>query len=398
MSVLRNPAVESAPSGPPLFTRHVYLVLATQALFGLAWSVFLMLPKFLTVSLGADSASIGYVSAMSGLAAVLTVPVVTQLIDRLGRRPLLQIGCIVLALVSSGFLWVDRLSALVFVLAAGTSSAFVFAYNASATLVTDAAPPERLGQVLAILGAANAMTNSIATLAAERIAHQVGWSPVFVLAAAVALVALGATFAINEPRRKATREGGDTDQASGTSGSSLRVLVVSMLVGAVFAAMFAFHQPYAISLGATDVAPFFAGFTVATVVVRAVLGTAGDRFGHRRVATLASLAYGAVALATADLHARSLWAYGTGFGLAHGVLYPTLNALAVELVPARKRGRIITLFNGAFNAGYGASTLVWGNVASHLGYPPLFVLAAGLGLLSAGLLAVDRPRRSSPEP
>jgi len=39
------------------------------------------------------------------------------------------------------------------------------------------------------------------------------------------------------------------------------------------------------------------------------------------------------------------------FGAAHGVLYPTLNALMLELLPVSRRGLGMVLYNGAFNLG-----------------------------------------------
>jgi MFS family permease len=166
----------------------------------------------------------------------------------------------------------------------------------------------------------------------------------------------------------------------------VRVLAAAMVMGGIFAAMFEFHQPYALALGAKAVAPFFAGFTIATVAVRILFGTAGDRYGHRVVAIVALVGYAAAALATAGLRAHWLWVYGTVFGFAHGVLYPTLNALAVELAPASARGRVITLFNGAFRAGFALSMLAWGNVAQHFGYPALFTVAAMIAFASVALL------------
>ncbi len=384
-----RPVVAVASQTAPLLTRQFCVVIATQTVFGLGWSVYLILPKFLTVALHADAAALGYVSAVAGAMSVLAVPVVASLIDRIGRRALLQIGCALLALVSFAFPWVDRVGPLAFVLSGGTGIAFVFAYNASATLVTDGAAPERLGQVLAIVGAAGSLTNSIATLAAEQIARRAGWPFIFLFAGAMALCALAATLAIRE-RPKASRAHADMTTGPTMNAAVARVLVVAMLTGAIFAAMFEFHQPYALALGATQVAPFFAGFTVATVAVRILFGTAGDRYGRRRIGMLAAVGYAAAALATAALRPHWLWAYGAAFGFAHGVLYPTLNALAVELAPARARGRVITLFNGAFRAGFALSMLAWGNVANSIGYPALFIIAAVLGLASVALLAAPR--------
>jgi MFS family permease len=128
------------------------------------------------------------------------------------------------------------------------------------------------------------------------------------------------------------------------------VLVASALMGATFSAMFTFYQPYALSLGGKSVSPFFVGFTITAVLTRVLIGSLGDRFGHREVSVGAMLAYGAVALATSRLQVGYLWAYGLAFGTAHGILYPTLNTHGVRC-SAGARGRVFTVYGGALNVG-----------------------------------------------
>jgi MFS family permease len=369
-------------------------VLTTQTLFGLGWSAYLLLPKFLATELGANALTIGYVSAVGGFAAVATIPFVTSLIDRVARRVLLQAGCVLLVLLSLGFLAADRVGPLLFLLQACTGAAFVLSFNASVTLVTDAAPASRLGQAIGMLGAVNMATNAVATLVAEHLSQSSGWPIVFELAALMGVLALAASFLVREqPLAPVSSSPTALTATPRPRGPVIVVLAVSALLAAPFSAMFTFHQPFALGLGATDLAAFFAGFTAAAVTVRVLFGTLGDRFGYRRVSIMAAAGYAAVPLATAWLRVEWLWVYGTAFGFAHGVLYPTLNALAVELAPARARGRVITLFNGAFNAGYGVSTLLWGLVAARYGYPQLFVSASLVGFGALLLLALQRVRR-----
>ena len=397
MTVPEDTATEiTTRAAPPFFAeRRFWLVLTAQTAFGLGWSVFLILPKFFATALGADAASIGHVSAMSGFASVTTIPVVIALIDRVGRRPLLQMGCLLLVALALGFTGVDRMGAAVFVLQAAVGSAFVLAFNASATMITDLAPPERLGQAIGILGAANMATNAISTIAAEQVAHAFGWRAAFQLSAVMGIVGLLLTLWIREQPRAAPLAKGAPSEEAKPLGPLLRVLLVGALAGAPFSAMFTFQQPYALELGALQVSVFFAGFTFSSVSVRVFFGTLGDRHGRRLISCAAMLGYAVIALLTARLQVGWLWAYGLGFGLAHGVFYPTLNALAVELAAERARGRVITLFNGAFNAGYGLSTLLWGFVASRRGYPTLFLLAAGVSL-GAAVLLVAGVKKSAP--
>jgi MFS family permease len=173
-----------------------------------------------------------------------------------------------------------------------------------------------------------------------------------------------------------------------------RLFLVSALIGATFTAMFTFQQPYALSLGARKVSSFFIGFTVAALVMRLGFGGLSDKLGRRRVLLASVCLYVAVPLAMARLRVGMLWAYGAGLGTAHGVLYPTLNALVAERSAPRVRGRILAVLNGSFNAGGALGATAWGLIAERLGYSAVFLFASAVSALSFGALLRESPARS----
>ena len=76
---------------------------------------------------------------------------------------------------------------------------------------------------------------------------------------------------------------------------------------------------------------------------------------------------------------------GALFGFAHGLLYPSMNALIVEPVPANERAKVFSLFMASFNAGWGLGSILLGWVAETLGYPAVFWAATG-GVAAACLI------------
>ncbi len=88
-----------------------------------------------------------------------------------------------------------------------------------------------------------------------------------------------------------------------------------------------------------------------------------------------------------------LFAAGAGMGLAHGLLCPALDALAVEGVPRAHCGAVMTYFLGAFNAGFALWVLGLGLVAKAHGYPVVFA-ATGL-LVWASRLALPKSGHGS---
>jgi MFS family permease len=114
---------------------------------------------------------------------------------------------------------------------------------------------------------------------------------------------------------------------------------------------------------------------VAAASVRVLLGSLADRVGRLPVALVSLVLYGLVLLVTTRLEPSWLFGIGLGLGLAHGLLYPALNALLVETSPVGARGIVMTSYNGAFNLGFAMSVVSFGAIAEIAGYPTIFLLA-----------------------
>jgi predicted MFS family arabinose efflux permease len=203
--------------------------------------------------------------------------------------------------------------------------------------------------------------NALAPAAAELIAERSGWRVAFGLAVGCALVALLLSLRLKEPRRASALP------ARAPSSPELRplplIFYASAVVGAGFGAVFTYTQPFALGLGAERVSPFFVGYTVAALSMRLFLGHLADRVGHERVAFATIGMYGFVILLTSLLRPDVLFELGLAFGFVHGLMYPALNALAMDGTPPERRGLVMSYFSGAFNGGNGVWLLLMGALA-----------------------------------
>jgi predicted MFS family arabinose efflux permease len=168
------------------------------------------------------------------------------------------------------------------------------------------------------------------------------------------------------------------------------ILIASGLAGVTFGAMFTFHQPYALSLGITRVSDFLVAYAIAAVFVRAVLGGVSDRLGRLRVAEYSLAVYGAAPIAMVLLGASGFSWIGALLGLAHGMFYPALNAVVVEGAEDDVRGKVMAVFNGAFNVGFSIGSLALGYVAEAAGYGLVFTLGGVASFAALALLALRR--------
>jgi MFS family permease len=387
----------SAESRTSWVTRDVKRIFVTQVVFGFGWSLYLLIPKFLATQLKAPPDLIGQISAMGGAAGLLTAPFAAFGLDRYERKFFFRAGASLIIVASVGMTLVHEVTPLIYVLQGCVSAAFVLAFNATAALLSDYAPPERLGQAIGWLGGANVAMNAVATMIAEPLATSFGWPAVFALGVIAGCAAFVLSFGLRSAPRVAAvvapvEQGVATAKRGGRANRGVVLLLVSATVmGAVFIALFGFVQPYAVSLGAHELRYFFLGFTLAAVCGRVLLGGLGDRLGRRVVSIWMLGGYAAAAAFMRELDIDLLMFYGVAFGAAHGLLYPTLNALLLELLPAGRRGLGMVLYNGAFNLGTSMGSLGWGLLAKHEGYPAVYATAA-LSALLAGALLFVKPR------
>jgi MFS family permease len=392
-----DPAEDEPDQDQRLFTPSLIKLLAIGLAHGFAFSTFFLLPKYLTTELGAGPELIGRITAVAGVAGVLSVPVVGTLIDRGGRRRLIAIGCALLALGSLGFVWVDSVTLPVFMLRALQGLGATVVFNTVTTLAADLAPPKRLGQTIGIIGVAAVCMNAIAPAIAEPLAHYAGWKPVFALASASAVLA--GTLALGLRERRAILPAARSYRHL-LSGRILAVFYVSAVSGGAFGTLMTFVPAFAIALGTSHISTFFITYTAAVITVRLSLGSVADRWGRQRVALLALGLYGSATFLAAFLGATGIELLGGLFGIAHGFFYPALNAFAVEEVPAEQRGSVMTYFNGSFNAGFSTSVVALGALAQYSGYEAAFVTMALLtatALVTLVLIPAAQPERHAVE-
>jgi MFS family permease len=367
----------------PLYSSRFVLILGLQFVFGLGFSSFFLLPKYLTAIHQADAGWIGRIMATGPISAVLTMPLLARHIDRLRRHHLLLAAALLMLMASLGFTTLGELGPGVYLLRALQGAAFTIYMATSAAWIVETCPAPRLGQALGLLGAANLATNAIGPGVAEPLALAQGWRAVFLLSAACSTLAAIGVFALRDPPRiRAARR--DTPKLH--EPRRLALLYVSMVVGIAFGTIVTFYQPLALSIGIAEVSDLFIGYTLTALGVRVLFGAWLDRLDRRRVAVAASTLYALVVFATAELRPGWLFPLGLSLGLAHGAVYPTLSALFIEGSEAQG-GALMTYLGGAFNVGMVLSTLGFGLVADRIGYRPVFLLAGLLVASAVPLLA-----------
>ncbi len=381
---------------PRLLSPGFTALLVANVCYGYAFSSFLLLPKYLDVELLAGPADVGALMAVHGAAIVVLLPFLGAAVDRFGRRGFLVAGALLMAASSAGYVAVHEVGPLLYALRVAQAVAFAMVFAAGGALAVDLAPPERLGQAIGFYGLSFLSMNAVAPAVVEQVALRAGWATAFGTSVVGAL--LCAALALRLPT------GAPVEGRNGNGASLLEValrrsqapaLLVIALVGSGLSAVFSFYQLFALELGFERVSSFFVAYSLAAIVMRAGFGHLIDQWGHRRVSTGVLVVYIAAVLGVARLDLFGLPLLGACLGVAHGVFYPSFNAVVVAGVGAGERGKVMSLFQAAFQVGMAGGGLGFGLLADSAGYPIVFETAA-VGLAVALGVLVASGRRARP--
>lgn len=390
--------MNQSPTDPgtiPLLTPQFALVLVATATFGLAFSTYFLLPKYLAVELLADPMTIGGVNAVSMLASVIAMPVIGVQVDRHGRKLYGVLGAFTFALSSIGFLWVDSVGPLLWFLRAVQGAAFTLYYVSVSTLATDLSPPQRLGQAIGLFGAVMISTNALGPALAEWGADAFGWRSVFAGTAVSATLATFLTSLIPEPPGRHEHDEHSSMLEVLRRPGLPRVLAVAILAGITMGGVYTFYQPWALTRGIDQVSSYLIGFAVCAMVVRVGLGGLADRLGRLRVATVALFFYVAAPFSLIWVDVFGLFIAGSMLGLAHGLFFPALNAVALDCARENERGKAMATYHGAFNIGFAAGSYLLGFVVVATSYPTVFTLAGVTCFAGFVLLTTVSRRRAT---
>jgi ACS family glucarate transporter-like MFS transporter len=144
----------------------------------------------------------------------------------------------------------------------------------------------------------------------------------------------------------------------------------------------------------------FSSFLIGYAACQAPGGRLADRFGPRRVITLAVLWWGLFSVLTASVPVRLgaalllLIAIRMLLGAGEAVIYPASNQFVSKWIPTTERGLANGLIFAGVGAGAGATPLLITAIMIHYGWRASFGISAALGVIAGAvwyLAARDTP-------
>jgi len=359
-------------------------------------SMYFLVPV-MPVYLKGQGLSIPAIGAVVGAFAATSIvlrPFFGRLADKLPKRALMAAGAAVFTAAPLMYTWTDQPWLLAAVRLIHGSGIAAFA-TASAVLIANGAPRERLAQALGIYFTAVSLAMGLGPLAGARLMQTHSFGQLMLAASLSSALALVLVFFIRENRLPQAAPKPSLPYLSVVKNTAVVVPTLIMIsCSFAFGTITAFLPLHVLGWSRPDPGPFFLVSSAVLVVVRLLAGGVSDRHGRGTV-LLPSLLLTALSVGLLSLtrSAASLMMTAVLFGAGYALAYPTLNAMAVEHCPPEARGTAYGIFSVSADAGAFLGPVVCGILGHFLPVADLFAVAAAapLGGLALYRWSVGQP-------
>lgn len=347
---------------------------------------------------GAGGAGAGVTTGVTMLATVLTELAAPRLLAAYGSRAVLAAGALLLG-PPAALLAADPPLWLVLAVCAARGAGLGAVVVAGTGLAAALARPGRRASSLGGYGLALGVPAVVGLPLGVWLGERAGFTPVFLIAAAVGLPATAAALAL-PGRVKAPAPPAPVlpAPAAGAAGSAGGQRAPALVLGAttLAAGVVSTFLPLSVPEGDGGLAATALLVQAATApFARVAAGWFGDRHGSGRllVPALLATALGTAALARPDAPALLL-AGAALFGIGYGLVQNATLAVMFERAPRAAYDRVSALWNLAFDAGMGIGAVAFGFAVGDRGHATGFVVTALVVLCALVPALADRAESS----
>ncbi|MEG4353514.1 MFS transporter [Microcoleus sp. LAD1_D3] len=340
---------------------------------------------------GGTKQQIGFVMGAFAIGLLLSRPPLGKIADSRGRKQVLLLGATVAAIAPLGYLLAQSIPLLLLIrVFHGISiAAFTTAYSA---LVTDLSPPGKRGELIGYMSLVNPVGLAVGPAIGGFVQAWVGYTPLFAMSAAFAVISLFITSKIAEPNfAELTNSDSLSDDKSSQKywemlwNPRVRIpALVLLVVGLVFGTLSTF-MPLFIQETKANLNPglFYSTAAIASFGIRLVTGRASDKYGRGLFISGGLICYAvSMLLLYFANNSSSFLIAALVEGCAGGTVLPMMVTLMSDRCEPHERGRLFSLCIGGFDLGIAIAGPTLGFVAEQVGYRNMFGFAAGLAGLA----------------
>jgi MFS family permease len=378
-----------ATGGAPLFTRPFMLLVLGHLLQALGWSSMLLLPVYIG-HLGGSHTQIGIIMAMASVGGLLFRPLAGWSLDRLGRKPTLIAGTVILSAAMCLIGFADRIGPLIYVarffVGVGTGTLMTGYF----TFVSDFIPESRRTEGIALFG-----ISGLAPIAINAVVDQLDipfadLNMLFPCLGVVVLTSIIALIPVPETAQGLKKDAEPITLIAVTQALGSQSLRSTWLATTVFSGLVAVYMAFvtvtAKQQGISHPAELWGAYAIGAVGVRLFGARLPDRMGPHNFVIPALTCYASACLIAANATSSTDFCLsGLIAGLGHGYCFPVLTGQVVTRIPIHLRGIGIAMFTAIWEVTSLGATPVFGWIADTYDESTMFALAAVIVTVASGL-------------
>jgi MFS family permease len=368
-----------------LFSRDfVHLTLSVFLISTAFYFLMPTLPVFLQDVLRADKQMVGLIIGMYTLAALLSRPISGYVLDTYGRKKVFLVSMILFSLLFFLYPVATAIFPLLILrflhgLNWGAST------TAGFTLVVDLVPAEKRGRGIGYFGLSFTVAMSIGPVIGLKVMGEDHFTALFLVAGLVSVFGILMASLVRYPRFIPPAKSAFNWKML-ISKQAVPVSLNMLLLAASYGGVMTFITLYAKenALGAYT-GWFFTIMAIGTALTRVFSGSLFDRYGPTWISvfSIISVSGGLLLLAHAPV-VNFFLISGFVIGVGFGVIFPTLQTMANNVVTPDRRGAANSTFLSGLDLGIGIGSVLTGVLAEPMGLAWTYQTAALLAL--GGLL------------
>ncbi|WP_231372799.1 MFS transporter [Aureivirga sp. CE67] len=345
-----------------LYTKEFIYVCLSSLFFSASYNMLIPeLPNYLS-NLGGSEYK-GFIIALFTLTAGFSRPFSGKLIDTIGRKPVLGIGAIVCIITGFFYPILTSVSSFLFLrLVHGFSTGFT--PTAIAAYVSDITPKNKLGEAMGIQGLCFSTGLALGPALGSYIKLLTNYDILFYSSSLVAFISFLLIINTKETlvtKQKFKLESFKISKSDVLAKEVFPAALLTFITYIGFGIILTLIPDWSDNLGLLNKGTFFIIFTISSVFVRIFSGKVSDKYGREIVIKigLILLALSLFIIGSSNI-INTLIIGSIFYGLAMGVLSPTINAWTIDLSNPSNKGKSIATMYIALEAGIGLGALFSG--------------------------------------
>lgn len=370
---------------------NVFALLYSAALLAsIAEGFFLLLPLYAR-HVGGNELDVGWILWGGAIGSILFVGATSRLLELLRPSAIAAFGCAAYAVGAAIFAFSGHIGWYSY-LAGFFQGAGVGLSVTSYPIVIQALIDDRKRSVhFSVLAAFGITGMGVSPVIANALTHHgISFNEIFLASAIMSLVCVGMFGVVSRMIHVAGHRGPQHAPRGALrtvlTSEAIFPLCMVFLGACMFSSMMTFQTTFAVSKG-LDFQVFYVCYIAATIVSRFTLSHAVNR-ANPYVMTALLLAVMCAALASFPFIGKSVLLYAlasTLLGSSYGLVYPLLQAHAVNLTLPHLREKVLAYFSFSYFVAVFGFPLVGGWVIVRFGYDAFVLLLLAVGVIELGV-------------